>query len=312
MKRLAVVDLGTNTFHLLITNTDEQAIVPGNVCKETIAVKLGQGGINQGIIQADAYQRGIKALTKFSELINFHQATEVKAMATAAIRSASNGEQFISEARDKTGIEIDVIDGEKEAELIYKGVREAARIGDEPSLIMDIGGGSVEFIICNASGILWKRSYPVGAARMMDRFHHSDPISVQNLREFTSHLDKTLPELRDKSMLYSPRILIGSAGAFETFEELESRRFHPGKPIASGPAREINLQHFEEIATILRNSTHSQRADMPGLISLRVDMIVVATILTEYIIRNLKIESMLLSDYSLKEGILFDLLSSPA
>jgi exopolyphosphatase/guanosine-5'-triphosphate,3'-diphosphate pyrophosphatase len=312
MKRVAVVDLGTNTFHLLITDTDNRVVVPGNVCKETIAVKLGQGGINQGVIQADAYQRGISALGKFANLISSHHVTGVKAMATAAIRSASNGEQFISEVKDKTGIEIEIIDGEKEAELIYKGVREAVGIGDEPSLIMDIGGGSVEFIICNASGILWKRSYPIGAAKMMGQFHHSDPISIQDLRKFTSYLDETLPELKEKSKLHSPKMLIGSAGAFETFEELENRRFHPGKAPASGPAKEIDLQHFAEIAAILRNSTHNQRADMPGLIALRVDMIVVATVLTEYIIRNFKIESMLLSDYSLKEGVLFDLLSSPA
>ena len=312
MKRLAVVDLGTNTFHLLITDTDGKLVLPGNVCKETIAVKLGQGGINQGVIKADAYQRGISALARFSELINFHQVTEVKGMATAAIRSASNGEQFIAEVKDKTGIEIEVIDGEKEAELIYKGVREAVRIGSEPSLVMDIGGGSVEFIICNASGILWKRSYPIGAAKMMDRFHHSDPISIQDLQEFTSHLDETLTELKEKSKLHSPKMLIGSAGAFETFEELERRRFHPGEPVVSGPVKVINLQHFAEIDSILRRSTHSQRTDMPGLIALRVDMIVVAAVLTEYIIRSLKIESMLLSDYSLKEGVLFDLLSAPA
>ena len=309
MKRIAVIDLGTNTFHLLITDTGGR-LVPGNVCKKTIAVKLGQGGINRGVIHPEAYHRGMKAIEEFSDLIKFHEVTYVKAMATAAIRSASNGGQFISEIREKTGIRIEIIDGEKEAELIYKGVREAAKLGSEPSLIMDIGGGSTEFILCNDKKIIWKKSYPIGAAKMMDRFHHSDPISKEDIGEFTRHLDETLSNLIEECRRHKPTRLIGSAGAFETFAELISRRFHSSRVMKIGHAKEISLEEFREVAAILRTSTHDQRAQMPGLIALRVDMIVIATILTEYIINRMELESITLSDYSLKEGVLFDLLPS--
>lgn len=308
MKRIAVIDLGTNTFHLLITEIGD-AIVPGNIFKETIPVKLGEGGINQGIINPDAFQRGIKAMERFSELIALHQVSKVKAMATAAIRSASNGSNFIDEIKTRTGIEIEMINGDKEAGLIYAGVREAVKMNDETSLIMDIGGGSVEFILCNATEIFWKKSYPIGAAKLMDQFHHSDPISKEEIEKITGHLDETLPELLLECRKYQPETLIGSAGAFETFEELVRRRFKLQEPDQDTPAKKIKLLHFEEVANNLLQSTHEQRSKMKGLIALRVDMIVVATIITEYMIRKMDVERLILSDYSLKEGILFDLLS---
>lgn len=308
MKRIAAIDLGTNTFHLLITEPG-QRIIPGNIYKETIPVKLGEGGINQGFIKEEAYIRGINAMEKFAELIHLHQVTEVKAMATAALRGASNGQEFIAEVKDKTGINIEIIEGEKEAILIYKGVREAVEMGKSTHLVMDIGGGSVEFILCNAMEVFWKKSYPIGAAKLMERFHHSDPISREDIDQITAHLDQTLPELFDKCLPYAPMHLIGSAGAFESFAELIKRRFNPNEPETNLPATKIDLKQFHELAAVLLSSTHEERSKMPGLIPLRVDMIIVATIITSHIIDQLQIRSLILSDYSLKEGVLFSLLS---
>jgi exopolyphosphatase / guanosine-5'-triphosphate,3'-diphosphate pyrophosphatase len=308
MKRIAVMDLGTNTFHLLITEVND-GIFPGNLCKETIPVKLGEGGINQGLINENAFYRGIKAMELFAALISRYKATEVKAVATAAIRTATNGQDFISEIKNRTGIEIQIIDGEKEASLIYAGVRHAVRMDNKTSLIMDIGGGSVEFILCNNSKIFWKRSFPLGAAKLMDQFHHSDPISQEDMDAITKHLDHTLAELFTECRIHNPERLIGSAGAFETFAELVKRKFNPEEAERSRPSKEINTDQFEELGRILLASTHQQRSEMPGLIPLRVDMIIVATIITNYLISKLRIKSMMLSDYSLKEGVLFSLIS---
>jgi exopolyphosphatase/guanosine-5'-triphosphate,3'-diphosphate pyrophosphatase len=308
MKRIAAIDLGTNTFHLLITEPGE-SIVPGNIYKETIVVKLGEGGINQGFISDVAYIRGIRAMEKFAELIQLHQVTEVKAVATAALRSASNGQGFIAEVKIKTGINIEIIDGEKEATFIYKGVRKVVKMGQLTHLIMDIGGGSVEFILCNAEEIFWKKSYPLGAAKLMEQFHHSDPISKEDMDAITAHLDNTLAELFTECRKYTPQNLIGSAGAFESFAEMVKRRFSPDEADSNLPGKEIDLARFQELAALLIRSTHQQRSEMPGLIPLRVDMIIVATIITNYIIGNLQISKLLLSDYSLKEGVLFSLLS---
>jgi exopolyphosphatase/guanosine-5'-triphosphate,3'-diphosphate pyrophosphatase len=300
MKRIAILDLGTNTFHLLIADIDE-GLRPQIVHQETIAVKLGEGGISQGSIGSEAFQRGIDALKKFRISIDLYQPDHIKSAATSAIRSASNGDEFMAEARAETSIELEIIDGDKEAELIYQGVRAAVRI-NQSTLIIDIGGGSVEFIICDEHHILWKKSYPIGAARLMDRFHHSDPIAPDEVVKIKEYLDQTLSGLKTQLQIYKPELMIGSAGAFETFATLQDPDFIP---TFEHPEFELNLEKFKTTAAILTHSTHQQRVNMPEITPVRVDMIVVATILTHYLLELSGIKQLRLSTYSLKEGILF-------
>jgi len=171
---VAVMDLGTNTFHLLIAQGD--AANPEELYHTTVPVRLGEGGINNGIIQPAAYKRGVDTLVQFSEKIAEFKAERVSAMATSALRSASNGKDFIEEVRAKTGIEIETISGDREAKYIYEGVKAGKCLTKQNSLILDIGGGSVEFILGNEEEIIWKRSFEIGAARMLDKFHKIDPI----------------------------------------------------------------------------------------------------------------------------------------
>src|ERR1700744_448196 len=117
-KKVAVMDLGTNTFHLLIAEGD--AANPTILLKVTEPTKIGEGGINKGVIIPPAYERGIKALQQFKKQIDEHGATEVKAMATSAMRGASNGKEFIEQVHAETGIVIDIIDGDEEASYIYQ------------------------------------------------------------------------------------------------------------------------------------------------------------------------------------------------
>ena len=299
--RVAVLDLGTNTFHLLIADI-KGGSEPNIVYQETIAVKLGEGGLSEGTISPGAFIRGIDALKIFKGHIDHFRAGLVKSAATSAIRGAANGNEFIEKIKEETGLFIQVIDGEREAELIYKGVRAAVRM-DEISLIVDIGGGSVEFIICDKNRIYWKKSYPIGAARLQKQFHYDDPISESAKRTLYSYLDNKLEDLQHQLEKYKPRLMIGSAGAFETFAALQDAQF---KVSFHRPEQKINLEAFSRIAEKLIKSTHLERSKMQAIPPVRVDMIVVSTILTNYIISKSGIESMVLSVYSLKEGILFE------
>src|SRR3954468_7977947 len=137
-KPIAVMDLGTNTFHLLIAAGD--ANDPEIIFKTTDPVKLGEGGINKGIIQPAAFERGVKAMQQFNEHILKHNVGQIRAIATSALRSASNGQDFINEVKAKTGISIETINGDEEAGFIYKGVKAGGCLNDKNALIMDIGG----------------------------------------------------------------------------------------------------------------------------------------------------------------------------
>lgn len=304
-KRAAILDLGTNTFHLLIAESDDGRL--REIYKDTVAVKLGEGGINRGLITAEAMQRGLAAIQRFHSEIQKHKVENVRALGTAAIRSARNGDELIDQIFSLTGIRVQTIEGDKEAELIYKGVRAAVTITSEPVLIMDIGGGSVEFILCDNKGIYWMKSYSIGAAKLMERFHHTDPISVQEIETIRDYLDETLSDLRSACSRLRPHSLIGSAGAFETFAELVSRRFSLPHERLKATGFDFNFQQFQIIAEELLRSTHDERAANKAITPVRVDMIIVATVLTCYVLETFSIGKLQLSTYSLKEGAFYDL-----
>jgi exopolyphosphatase/guanosine-5'-triphosphate,3'-diphosphate pyrophosphatase len=305
-KRIAVMDLGTNTFHLLIAEGPADNFT--TIFKTTEAVKLGEGGINKGTIQPEAFARGLVAMQRFQDLILEHKVTAVKAIATSAIRSAANGQDFISQVEQKTGIQIELINGEQEASYIYKGIDASGCLTDTNALIMDIGGGSIEFIICNEDEVLWKKSFEIGAARLMDKFHQTDPIPVASIKELTRFLDTTLIDLFAATLKYKPKTLIGSSGAFESFAEVielkKGRKFN----IEQTKVYEFDTDDLLDVIELLIKSTHALRASMKGIIPVRIDMIVVASLLTIYMMQKLALTDVTMSTYSLKEGVLAQML----
>ncbi|RZK51462.1 MAG: exopolyphosphatase, partial [Pedobacter sp.] len=153
--RIAAIDLGTNTFHLIIAeqNANELQIV----YKTNQPVKLGEDITKNNSIIPVAFERGINCLKEFKNVLLINDVTVVKATATSAVRSAINGQDFVDAVKDATDIDIEVIDGDEEAELIYEGVKLSGAITGK-SLIMDIGGGSTEFILCDEENLIWKKS----------------------------------------------------------------------------------------------------------------------------------------------------------
>lgn len=306
-QRVAVMDLGTNTFHLLIA--EGSAADYKEIVHEHDSVKLGEGGINKGIIQPAAYERGINTMQKFRDEIEKHGVKDAKAIATSALRNASNGRKFIADVADKTGIEIELIDGEQEAEYIYKGVKLAGGLTDKTALIMDIGGGSVEFILCNTNTILWKQSFEIGAARLMDKFHRNDPIPADSINSLNLYLEEQLTSLIAVASKYPVGALIGSSGAFETFVELTALEKGNSFDLAI-KNHDFNLADIINITDKLIASSHNERKDMKGIIPIRVDMIVVASLMTRFIIEKLGITKVRMSTYSLKEGVLAEMMNT--
>jgi len=314
----AVMDLGTNTFHLIIAEVTGISDVTGfpNVAdpansansngkeprilfKTNLPVKLGEGKINENLIIPEAFERGIKALQEFKKEIDKHGVGIVKAIATSALRSANNGQEFVAAAKEKAGIDIAIIDGDQEAIYIYEGVKATGLI-DSTSLIMDIGGGSTEFILCDAEGIVWKKSYNIGAARLQQAYFQSDPISMEDQEAIQTRLENELGDLRLVCSQHKPKHLIGSAGAFESFATLTSVEAAI-KPITSSP---IDIDDYLNLSNQLIASTHHERSEIKGLIALRVDMIVIASLITNYILNLTQPDKLSVSTYDLKMGVL--------
>jgi exopolyphosphatase / guanosine-5'-triphosphate,3'-diphosphate pyrophosphatase len=303
--KIAIIDIGTNTFKLMIARIQEDGSVV-IIDKEKIPVKLGEGGINNDIIAHTPFLRGIKAMKTHKEKIDRFQVDEVLAFATSAIRSAKNGKEFVRKVKAETGIEIEIISGDREAELIYFGVRRALEIGNEKALIMDIGGGSTEFIIADANRIYWKHSFDLGAARLLEVINPSEPITKQEIKKLKLYLKEQLSLLWGACEIYSVKTLVGSSGSFDSLSEMIYYKFNTEENPLIKTEYHFDLKNFEVIYKLLLNSTIEKRFKMRGLAAMRVEMIVVAVIMIKYVFKKIKLKEMRLSTYSLKEGILYD------
>jgi exopolyphosphatase/guanosine-5'-triphosphate,3'-diphosphate pyrophosphatase len=303
-KRVAVMDLGTNTFHLLIA--EGTAAKYHEIVHEQEPVKLGEGGINKGFIQPAAFERGIKTMQQFHRLIVKNHVQQVRAIATSALRSAANGSYFIDEVKATTGISIEIIDGDMEASFIYKGIKAGGCLSGQNSLIIDIGGGSVEFIICNDAEILWKQSFEIGAARLMDTFHRTDPIPPESIAALNLYLEDNLKDLFSAASAYPVENIIGSSGVFESYAEVMETE----KAFNLEKIKHYNFGQDELLVLIERIilSTHQERLITKGIIQVRIDMIVTASLLTRFVIEKLKIGKVMMSTNSLKEGVLAEMM----
>ena len=301
--RIAIIDLGTNTFNLLIRETTSDELL----YNDKIAVKLGRGGIDKGNIAEDAFQRGLDAMAKHKTTIEYYQAEKVKALATAAIRDAKNGHEFVSGVKETTGIEIDVIDGLTEARFILAGAAAAVELPPNPYLVMDIGGGSTEFIIARGKKALWMQSYPLGVSRLLEHFRPSDPIEEQEVERIDTHLDHVLEELRQAWEKHKPKIMIGSSGSFDTLSDMCRLRSDPDSPPDDRPSSYFDMSVYRMIEREVIRATFEERLAMKGMIPMRADMMVLSCLLIRWVIQNCGIEQMWGSKYALKEGVYFHL-----
>ncbi|MBN4065947.1 exopolyphosphatase [Candidatus Amoebophilus asiaticus] len=302
--RLAVIDLGTNTFHLLIAETSE-----GNkyqlIYKTKHVVKLLTDEAREGYpIPPDAFERGLNSISDFQKIIKKNNADKILCFATSALRSTSNQSEFIESVKEQTGIDIQIITGIEEAKFIFHGVKQAMDIGLKKCLIMDIGGGSVEFIIADQNQIFWSNSYNIGAARLKDRFHKNDPITLQECKALENHLEIALEELIKQCKKFQICNLIGASGSFDTFIEMDWYHSHNKKMSENQVAFDLPLVAYQNIHQRLVASTYEERLEMKGMKAFRADMIVVASVLTNFVIERLGIEKIRVSAYALKEGVI--------
>jgi len=303
--RIAIIDLGTNTCNLLIAacrNKSYQILFQG---KEV--VKLGKNGIDKNILADDGLQRAIQAIRNLQERIAQYDVSKTTVLGTSAIREAKNQDWFQSELERETGITLRIISGEKEAELIFKGVKLAFGEIEDQSIILDIGGGSNEFILTESGEPIWKQSFPLGMARIIDQIPPSDPITPEEINQINNYFDRGLDALWKRTAGFEITSLIGCSGAFDTLADLIDQT-DPGSKHRI--RQELKITDFERIYKMLIKSTTDERKQLKGMESIRIDMIVPSVILIKMIVERLKIQKIYQTDYALREGILYELIFS--
>jgi exopolyphosphatase/guanosine-5'-triphosphate,3'-diphosphate pyrophosphatase len=303
--KLAVIDCGTNTFNLIIVQVTGHNKYE-KLYHTRIPVKLGEGTINGGYIDEKPFNRGLDAIWAFSKKIRQEKVDKVLAFATSAIRDGSNGMDFVRAVKENHGIDLTVIDGEREAELVYCAVREAVALTDDISLIMDIGGGSTEFLLANKEKIYWKHSFPIGAARLLDKFKPSDPITKDEIEALRTYLEEQLQPLTEAVKKHHPVELVGSSGAFESFVEMINSELGGEVFNEETTAFTIELENYRRISEMVIASTLARRRKMKGLIPMRIDMIVICCLKVDFVLEKYNLKGMRMSTWSLKEGAMFD------
>lgn len=299
MKRLAVIDLGTNTFHLLIVEVEKGGPFV-EVYRKSTFVQLAEDGIQR--IGPAPFQRGLATIQQYQKIIAEHQVDEFQAFGTAALRTASNGADFVAAVKATSGMEVQLIPGSEEARLIHRGVIQAVPFGAEKNLIIDIGGGSVEFIIADKDQVYWSQSFPIGVAILYKDWHHQDPIGPENIQQIKAFLQRELQALFTALAAYPSTNLIGASGAFDVLEFFLC-------PKSSKPqAPSISIVQFYPFYQQILQKSLSERFQMPGLPRDKAEMIVVALILIDFIIEKAKIETIYISNYAMKEGMLREML----
>lgn len=299
---IAIIDCGTNTFAMSIFKLHGKDGF-ARLYKERHYVDLAEEG--SGSIGAAAFERALGAFRKFRHTLNTKGVTELCAVGTAALRDAANSIDLVTAIAAETGISIEIIDGQREADLIYQGVRLASPTVTSNALIIDIGGGSTEFILCNNEQVLWAQSFPLGATLLYHKIGRPDPIENQQIWALEACFEKDLQPLSDVLSAHPSDMLIGASGTFDALNAVLGRCIRPGH------YNYIALEEMYQLHQKLLPTTYAERICLPSLPKSRAKLIVIALLLVEWVVRKANIQTPLVaSDYALKEGKLWELLSS--
>jgi exopolyphosphatase/guanosine-5'-triphosphate,3'-diphosphate pyrophosphatase len=300
MALFAAIDCGTNTFHLIVVEFTKGSPWK-TVFRKRVFVYLAEDGI--GHISVNAKKRAVDAFAIFSEKLKELNVSNIRAHGTAGLRTAKNAIELIREIQNKFAIDIEIIDGEKEAALIQKGVMHYAPANPLPYLIMDIGGGSVEFILWQDK-VLWSKSFPIGVSIIYNTFHQADPLSKATIQSVFEWLNLQLKDLKTVLKEAGPCTLIGAGGTFDVIENII------GKRDTLNQFTTANMEDFLKLSNSIQLLDQQQRAEFPGIPPFRSKLAIEAFLLVEFTLSCGEFDKMVIVEGDIKDGILLEMIQS--
>lgn len=304
MSVIAAIDVGTNSFHLVVASVDPDGHFEV-ITREREPVRLGSGGEDMKRLEPDAMDRGIAALDRMRRIAQHAGATTLTAVATSAVREAANQAEFVSRALDEADIDIEVVSGIEEARLIHQGVLGAVPVFDERHLIIDIGGGSTEFIVGEGAEPRLLRSLKLGAIRLTDRFFPDGRTRKRSVKDCRRYVESFLGPLPAEIAELGFDTAVGSSGTITALARMCAIR--RGDRESRTGRLSFSAAELRSLTTdLIEATTPTERLSIEGLEERRADIIVGGAMLASEIFRLLGIKRMEVSDYALREGILFE------
>jgi len=301
IKRLAAIDLGTNSFHAIIVDIySDGSFRKVDDFKEM--VQLAKGGLGKRLTEG-AFSRGMKALKNIKVLCDSHNVEKILAYATSAIRESENGGEFIQDSIDRYDIKINAIPGSVEAELIGYAVQHGIKLSKDSVLMVDVGGGSVEFILGNDSTFHFLTSKKIGVSRMTDIFKPSDPIQPADILKLEEHYKEQIIGLAEAFSENRTNTIIGSSGTMQNIAAMIASR--KGLPVdVTLNEMEYSAQDFFSFYKDFIKLSRKERRNVKGLDTKRIDFINTGVVLVNYLLREFGIKKVRISTQALREGII--------
>lgn len=306
--RIAAVDVGSNSIHMVVAQVEADGRFRV-LDRAKDMVRLGRKTLSKGRLSAGAIDRGVRTLANFRTLAERQGVTRITAVATSAVREAANGGDFIARVAEDVGLRVKVIPGREEARLIYLGVRHAIDLSGKPTLIVDIGGGSVEFILVDEGHPVALESHKIGVARLSERFLAHDPPHAQELAALEAHVGELLDPMLAEFRARRVRRVVGTSG---TLLNLISIAGH----LRGGEPPELHLNNFAiataeltRVRRLLCRSDRDDRLALKGLDAKRADLIVAGAVLTDVVLQRLGAKQLVACTWALREGVLLDFIA---
>lgn len=301
--RIAAIDIGTNSIHMVIASAVRHTEFEV-VDREREVVQIGRGSFGSLRLRADSIRRTSEALGRFVQLARRHGVDRILCTTTAAVREASNGGVFLEAARAAAGVTPRVIPAAEEGRLIYLAVRSALRLPEKPVLVVDIGGGSAQLVLGDREKCRQVISVPLGALRLTEAWLESDPPSPRELERLRRHVRKKLrPALR--ALETRPSRLYGSSGAIHALA-LASHWLEDGAEIPQLNGHVFTADALDRLIERLEHMTLAQRERLPGLDSKRAEILLPGAIVLAEVMERTDAPAITLSDYGLREGLVTD------
>ncbi|MBA2706806.1 MAG: Ppx/GppA family phosphatase [Gemmatimonadaceae bacterium] len=303
--RIAAIDVGSNSVHMVIAQADTDGGLV-TICRMKEMVPLAAAAYPTRSIPRAEMDRAITALARFQQVAIQRNCEKIRCVATSAVRAATNGGDFLERIKSELGLDARIISGREEARLIYLGVRHTCRMSAK-TLILDIGGGSVEFIVGDDRHSAMLESRKLGAARMTARFVSSDPISEADLAALIQHYQREMAPIIEQIQRHKPTRVIGTSGSLESIASI--CRAGSGNNGDSGHPDVIDRSEFFPLLATLLQSSDKDREKIAGLDAARRGQVVAASVLVGQIFERLRLKRIEICKSALREGVLLDYLS---
>ena len=307
-RRVAAIDIGTNSTHLLVASVDTTLGTFSIEQAEKSTTRLGERDPDSGELTSAGMQRGYETLRRFRDLAISHDVEQIVTAATSAVREAPNGREFLQSIQDGLDMDVDLVSGPEEARLIYLGVLSGMSFGDRPHLLLDIGGGSTELILADGRDARALTSTRVGAVRLQRDFVKDDPIPPQRRSFLQAFIQGSLEPAVDKvHRRIKPGeipVLVATSGTAMAIGALAASE--DDRPPLKLHGYRVSRQRLDRVVEKLVTMTPEQRRDLSPINDRRAEIIVPGALILQTTMQMLGVDELVLSERALREGLIVD------